>query len=556
MKSDIAIAQEAVLRPIVEIAREVGLSADEFDTYGRFKAKVLPSALTRLANHPDGKLVIVTAMTPTIAGEGKTTTTIGLGQGMARIGKRAVVTLREPAMGPVFGAKGGAAGGGYSQVVPMEDINLHFTGDFHAITSANNVLAALVDNHLQQGNQLGLDSRRITWRRCLDVNDRALRSVVIGLGGASEGVPRETGFDITPASEVMAAFCLASDMPDLQQRLGRMIVGFTRSGQPVTASDMQATGALSALLREAINPNLVQTLEGGPALVHGGPFANIAHGTNSLRATRLALKLGDYALVETGFGADLGFEKFCNIVARQSGLVPDAAVIIASVRALKRHGGVAAGDLVAANADAVLAGLPNLVQHVENVRQFGVPALVALNVFDTDTDSELAVVERSMGAAGIPYARSYMHTEGGEGGRALAHELVSLLEREQTMFRPLYGDDMRLSEKISTVARQVYRADGVDMSIAAAHDLERFEKLGYGRLPVCIAKTQYSFSDDATLLNAPRGFRVTVRSVRLSAGAGFVVALTGDIMTMPGLSKRPAAERIGIGENGLLVGLD
>ena len=557
MLSDIEIAQAAVPRPIARVAAEAGLLEDEIDLYGRYKAKVLPQAFARLVDRPDGKLVIVTAMTPTVAGEGKTTTTIGLGQALVALGKRAVVTLREPAMGPVFGVKGGAAGGGYSQVIPMEDINLHFTGDFHAITAANNLLAALIDNHLQQGNELGLDPRRISWRRCLDVNDRSLRAVISGLGGPTEGVPRETGFDITPASEIMAIFGLASDLDDLHARLGRIVVGFSRTNAPIRAADLHAEGALTALLKDALNPNLVQTLEGGPALVHGGPFANIAHGTNTIRATRLALKLGQYALVETGFGADLGFEKFCDIVSHQSGLIPDAAVVIASVRALKLHGGADKRDLATEAVAAVRAGMPNLLRHVENVRAFGLPALVAINIFPTDSEAELGAVEEELARAGVAHARSDIHARGGAGGRELGEALIALLDgpAEGPGFAPLYADELGLREKIETVATRIYRAAGVDFVGTATRDLALFERLGYGRLPVCIAKTQYSFSDDPALLNAPEGFRLGVRAARLSAGAGFVVALTGEIMTMPGLAKVPAAERIGVGADGRITGL-
>jgi formate--tetrahydrofolate ligase len=557
MKSDIEIAQEATPKPILEIGAAAGLLDDELDLYGRYKAKVLPAAFARLAHAPDGKLVIVTAITPTVAGEGKTTTTVGLCQALCAIGKRAVVTIREPAMGPVFGVKGGAAGGGYSQVIPMEDINLHFTGDFHAITAANNLLAALIDNHLQQGNALSIDSRRLTWRRCLDVNDRSLRSVISGLGGATEGIPRETGFDITPASEIMAIFGLAENLTDLEARLGRIVVGFTRAGAPVRASDLNAQGALTVLLKDALNPNLVQTLEGGPALVHGGPFANIAHGTNTVRATRLALKMGEYALVETGFGADLGFEKFCDIVARQSGLRPDAAVVIASTRALKLHGGADKNDLKTENVEAIVRGIPNLLRHVENVRLFGLPALVAINIFPTDTEAELTAIEEAIERAGVAGARSDIHARGGAGGKELAERLVEVLDGSgrRAEFRALYDDALPLRQKIETVATRIYRASGVDFVGTAPKDLALFEKLGYGHLPVCIAKTQYSFSDNAALLNAPDNFRVSVRSARLSAGAGFVVALTGEIMTMPGLGKVPAAERIGIGADGKIKGL-
>ena len=493
MKSDIEIAQEASPKPIADIAAAAGLLADELDLYGRYKAKVRQAAMDRLADQPDGKLVVVTAMTPTVAGEGKTTVTVGLGQALCAIGKRAVVTLREPAMGPVFGVKGGAAGGGYSQVIPMEDINLHFTGDFHAITSANNLLAALIDNHLQHGNSLGIDSRRITWRRCLDVNDRSLRAVITGLGGSTEGVPRETGFDITPASEVMAIFCLAENLADLNERLGRIVVGSTRAGTPVRAADLNAQGALTVLLKDALNPNLVQTLEGGPALVHGGPFANIAHGTNSIRATRLARKLGDYALVETGFGADLGFEKFCDIVARQTGLHPDAALVIASTRALKLHGGVDKADLQTENVAAVRRGMPNLLRHVQNVALYGLPSLVAINIFGTDTELELQAVEEMLASAGIAAARCDIHARGGVGGRELAERLVALLDHAHAGdFHMLYPNEMPLKHKIETVATQIYRASGVDFVGTAPRDLALFEKLGYGHLPVCIAKTQYS----------------------------------------------------------------
>ena len=556
MKRDIEIAQEAQPRPILEIGIEAGLREDELEWYGPYKAKVLPAAFERLRNQPNGKLVLTTGMTPTVAGEGKTTTTVGLGQALCRLGKRAVVTIREPAMGPVFGVKGGAAGGGYSQVLPMEDINLHFTGDMHAITAANNLLAAIIDNHLQQGNALRIDSRRITWRRCLDVNDRSLRDVITGLGGPSEGVPRETGFDITPASEIAAIFCLAEDLADLTERLGRIVVGFTRDGEPVCASDLHSQGALTVLLKDAINPNLVQTLEGGPAFVHGGPFGNIAHGTNSIRAIRLALKLGEYALVETGFGTDLGFEKFCDIVATQARLTPDAAVIVASVRALKLHGGAPKNCLTTENVDALRAGIPNLLRHVDIVQQFGVPALVAINIFPADTEAEFCALEQELERARIPAARSDIHARGGEGGQELATALVDLLDREPTQFRPLYLPHMSLRRKIETIAMHLYCAEGVDFVGTAPRDLDRYEKLGYGALPVCMAKTQYSFSDDPARLNAPEDFRITVRSARLSAGAGFVVALTGEIMTMPGLSKTAAAERITVDPDGRISGLD
>jgi formate--tetrahydrofolate ligase len=556
IKTDIEIAQEAPIRPILEVAAQAGLFEDELELYGRYKAKVLPPAFERLRGHPDGKLIIATAMTPTVAGEGKTTTTIGLCQALQKEGKRAVATIREAAMGPVFGIKGGAAGGGYSQVIPMEDINLHFTGDFHAITAANNLLAALLDNHLQQDNELDVDPRKITWRRCLDVNDRSLRNVITGLGGPWEGIPRETGFDITPASEVMAVFCLAENLADLTERLGGMVLGYSRDNMPIRASDLHAQGALAAMLRDAMNPNLVQTLEGGPALIHGGPFANIAHGTNTIRATRLALKLGEYVVVETGFGADLGFEKFCDIVAPQTGVCPDAAVIIASARALKLHGGVSKDRLMDENVAAVRAGMPNLLRHAANVRQFGLPALVAVNIFSSDSEAELAAIDEELAAAGIPHARSDVRAAGGEGGREMARALIDLVEGQKSGFHPLYALDLSLREKIETIATRVYRAAGVDYVGTALRDLGRFERLGYAHLPVCMAKTQYSFSDDVNKLNAPDGFRITVRSARLSAGAGFVIALTGEIMTMPGLSKIPAAERISVSPDGRISGLD
>jgi formate--tetrahydrofolate ligase len=555
VKTDIEIAHEVKPRSIIEIAAEVGLREDELELYGRYKAKILPAAFERLRQWPDGKLVIVTAMTPTVAGEGKTTTTIGLGQALCRIGKRGVAAIREPAMGPVFGVKGGATGGGYAQVIPMEDINLHFTGDFHAITAANNLLAAMIDNHLQQGNGLDIDPRRITWRRCLDINDRALRNIVIGLGGPSSGIPRESGFDITPASEIMAVFCLAEDLTDLSTRLGRMVIGYTQGNEPVRVSDLKVQGALTTLLKDAINPNLVQTLEGGPALIHGGPFGNIAHGTNSIRATRMALKLGDYALVETGFGADLGFEKFCDIVARQTGLYPDAAVIVASARALKLHGGMPKNQLTVEDVDAVHAGMPNLLRHVQIVREFGVPVLVAINVFPTDTEAEISTIEQELSRIGVPAACSTVYMHGGSGGRELATALVDLLERERTHFCLLYPDDLPLQQKIERIATRVYGACSVDFTATALRDLERYEQLGYGSLPICMAKTQYSFSDDPSRLNTPQNFRISVRSVRLAAGAGFVVALTGDIMTMPGFGKSPAAERISVRDDGNVIGL-
>jgi formate--tetrahydrofolate ligase len=556
MKPDIEIAHEARPRPILEIGLEAGLLAEELESYGPYKAKVLPLAFDRLSSAPNGKLVLITGMTPTVAGEGKTTVTVGLGQALRKLGKEAIVTIREPAMGPVFGVKGGAAGGGFSQVLPMEDINLHFTGDMHAITAANNLLAAIIDSHLQQGNSLGIDSRRVTWRRCLDVNDRSLRDIITGLGGPSQGIPRETGFDITPASEIAAIFCLAEDLADLSERLARIVVGYTRNNEPVRASDLHSEGALTVLLKDALNPNLVQTLENGPAFVHGGPFGNIAHGTNSIRATRLALKLGEYALVETGFGSDLGFEKFCDIVAAQSHLSPDAAVIVASGRALKLHGGVSKNQLAQENVKAIMAGMPNLLRHIDIVRQFGLPAIVAINIFPPDTEAELSALEQELQNAGVPAARADVYGRGGDGGRELASCLVDLVRREPSQFRPLYLPHTSLRRKIETIAMHLYCAEGVDFVATAERDLHRFEKLGYGSLPICMAKTQYSFSDDPVRLNAPEDFRITVRSARLSAGAGFVVALTGEIMTMPGLSKTAVAERISVSPDGRISGLD
>ena len=554
IKSDIEIAQEAKLLPNTDIADACGMDGAYIEQYGRYKAKI-DNRFLKETNRPDGKLVLVTAITPTPAGEGKTTTTVGLADGLRRIGRNAVVALREPSLGPVFGIKGGAAGGGYAQVVPMEDINLHFTGDFHAIGAANNLLAAMLDNHIQQGNALGIDVKRITWRRCVDMNDRQLRSIVDGLGGRMQGVPREDGFDITVASEVMAVLCLASDIPDLKARLGRIVVGYTYDDAPVTAADLKAAGAMAALLKDALKPNLVQTLEHTPALIHGGPFANIAHGCNSVTATRMALKLGDYAITEAGFGADLGAEKFLDIKCRMAGLKPDAVVVVATVRALKHHGGAARAELGREDLAALERGLPNLLQHVDNIKNvFGLPCVVAINAFPTDTAAELRLVEEKCRELGVSVALSEVWAKGGAGGTALAEEVVRLCEQPSD-FRYSYALGGSIEEKLETICRRIYHADGVVLTPAAQKQARRLTELGFGELPICMAKTQYSFSDDPSLLGAPRGFTVTVRNLKVSAGAGFLVALTGDIMTMPGLPKVPAAERIDVDENGRISGL-
>lgn len=556
MLSDIEIAQRASLRPIRDVASDLGLGEGEWLPYGRFKAKIDQTAFDRLADRPDGKLVLVTAINPTPAGEGKTTTTVGLGQALCRLGKRAVIALREPSLGPVFGIKGGAAGGGYAQVVPMEEINLHFTGDLHAITSANNLLSALIDNHLQQGNALGLDARRIVWRRCLDINDRALRHLIIGLGGRGDGIPREEGFNITAASEIMAVLCLASDMADLIARLERLVIGYTRDGGAVTAGDLNVAGALGALLKDALQPNLVQTLEGTPALIHGGPFANIAHGCSSLMATRLGLKLGDYLLTEAGFGADLGAEKFFDIKCRAGSLNPAAAVLVATVRALKYNGGQSRTALAEENLVALKRGLPNLIKHIENLRLFGVPTLVVLNRFATDTEAELALVAEACAQQNVRAVRSDAYSRGGAGGEEAAQALCDLTDGQPpAAFQPLYPDDLPLREKIRLIARRVYGADDIVLTAAADKDLAAFSEMGYDRFPVCIAKTQYSLSDDPTRLSRPTGWNLTVREARLSAGAGFVVALTGEIMTMPGLPKKPAAESVTVTADGTVSGL-
>ncbi len=555
MKSDIEIAQEARLAPIARIAERTGVPAEYTEPYGQYKAKVDYRLLRDLPERK-GKLILVTAITPTPAGEGKTTTTIGLADGLRRIGKNAMVALREPSLGPVFGIKGGAAGGGYAQVVPMEDINLHFTGDFHAIGAANNLLAAMLDNHIYQGNALQIDPRRITWRRCVDMNDRQLRYITDGLGGRVNGVPREDGYDITVASEIMAVFCLSGSIGELKERLSRMIVGYTYADTPVTAGDLHAVGAMAALLKDALKPNLVQTLEGTPAFVHGGPFANIAHGCNSVIATRMALRLSEYAVTEAGFGADLGAEKFLDIKCRAAGLTPDATVVVATIRALKMHGGVPKTELSGENLAALEAGLPNLLRHVSNIREvYGIPAVVAVNRFPTDTDAEIALVIRRCAELGVRAVLSDVWAEGGAGGEALAREVVLLCEEETPSFRYAYETDAPLTDKIDAVVRRIYRGAGVSILPAAQKQIDRLTALGYGSLPICIAKTQYSFSDDPTKTGAPEGFTVTVRNVRVSAGAGFVVVLTGDIMTMPGLPKQPAAERIDVDEDGRITGL-
>ena len=551
--SDIEIAQSAKMLPITEVAARAGLSEDQLECYGRYKAKV---DIHSLADVPQkGKLVLVTAINPTPAGEGKTTTSVGLADALCGMGKSTMLCLREPSLGPVFGIKGGAAGGGHAQVVPMEDINLHFTGDFHAIGAANNLCAAMLDNHIKQGNQLGIDPRRIVWKRVVDMNDRQLRSVVDGLGGIANGMPREDGFDITVASEVMAAFCMATDLMDLRDRLGRMVVAYTYDREPVTVSDIHAQGAMAALLKDAIKPNLVQTLEGNPAFVHGGPFANIAHGCNSVEATTTALKLADYVVTEAGFGADLGAEKFLDIKCRAAGLVPSAVVLVATVRALKYNGGVPKDALTEENLDALAAGMPNLLRHVSNIRDvWGLPVVVAINAFPTDSAAELALIEEKCNKLGVNVALSEVWSKGGEGGRALAEEVLRLCD-EPSDFRYAYDLDAPLADKISAIACRVYHADGVDFAPKAARMLRQLEEQGFGRLPICMAKTQYSFTDDAKRLGAPEGFRITVRDVRVSAGAGFVVALTGDIMTMPGLPRVPAAEKIDVTPDGRITGL-
>ena len=554
MLTDIEIASQASMLPITEVAAGLGVCADELEPYGRYKAKFSEEVFSRLADAPDGKLILVTAINPTPAGEGKTTTTVGLGEAMPRIGKKAVIALREPSLGPVFGVKGGAAGGGYSQVVPMEDINLHFTGDMHAITAANNLLCALIDNHIQQGNALGIDPRRILFKRCLDMNDRALRHTVIGLGGKANCTPREDGFQITVASEVMAILCLAADLGDLKRRLGEILVAYTYAGEPVYCRDLSAEGAMTALLKDAIKPNLVQTLENTPALMHGGPFANIAHGCNSVRATKLALKLADYCITEAGFGSDLGAEKFMDIKCRMAGLTPSAVVLVATIRALKYNGGVPKAELSAENTAALEKGLPNLEKHIENMKKFGVPVVVAINRFATDTDAEIAVLAGKMEALGVPFSLCEHFAKGGEGAIDLAEKVVAACE-EPSHFHPIYELDQPIEAKIETIAREIYGADGVEYTAAAKKAIKDITALGKGDLPICMAKTQYSLSDNQKLLGRPTGFVIHVGEVRLSAGAGFIVVQTGDIMTMPGLPKVPAANNIDIDESGRITGL-
>lgn len=555
MKTDIQIAQEAELLPIREVAEKLDITEDELELYGKYKAKLSDEYMERISKNPDGKLILVTAINPTPAGEGKTTTSVGLGQAFGRLGKKAVIALREPSLGPCFGIKGGAAGGGLSQVVPMEDLNLHFTGDFHAITSANNLLAAMLDNHIQQGNELGIDTRSVVWKRCLDMNDRVLRNVVVGLGAKTDGFVREDHFVITVASEIMAVLCLADDMKDLKQRLGRMVVAYNYEGEPVTAADLKAVGAMAALLKDALKPNLIQTLEHTPAIVHGGPFANIAHGCNSVRATKMALKMADYVITEAGFGADLGAEKFMDIKCRMAGLKPDAVVLVATVRALKYNGGVPKNELSAENMEALHKGIVNLEKHIENLHKFGVPIVVTLNSFVTDTEAEISYIRKFCEERNCEFALSEVWEKGGEGGIPLAEKVLDTLENKESDFHVLYENELSLKEKIETVAREIYGADGVNYTSAASKQLKKLEELGFGKLPVCMAKTQYSLSDDPTLLGRPEGFSISVREAYVSAGAGFVVVLTGAVMTMPGLPKAPAAFNIDVNEEGVITGL-
>ena len=555
MRTDIQIAQEAVMEPIAKVAERIGIPEEGLELYGKYKAKLSEEFLDSIKDRADGKLVLVTAINPTPAGEGKTTTSIGLGQALGILGKKAVIALREPSLGPCFGIKGGAAGGGYSQVVPMEELNLHFTGDFHAVTAANKLLAALLDNHIHQGNELQIDSRQIVWKRCMDMNDRALRNIVVGLGSKADGFVREDHFVITVASEIMAILCLAEDMKDLKERLSRIIVAYNYAGEPVTAGELQAVGAMAALLKDAIKPNLIQTLEHTPALVHGGPFANIAHGCNSVRATTAALKMADYCITEAGFGADLGAEKFFDIKCRMAGLVPDAVVLVATVRALKYNGGVAKTDLETEDLKALEKGIANLEKHIENLQKYGVPVVVTLNSFTTDTEAEVDFVRNFCQERGCEFALSEVWAKGGQGGVALAEKVLETLEKKESRFSMLYGDDLPLKEKIKTVAEEIYGAGSVSFSAAAQRQLQKLEELGFGRLPVCMAKNQYSLSDDPKKLGRPEGFELTVREVYVSAGAGFVVALTGDVLTMPALSKKPAAYNIDVDENGTITGL-
>lgn len=555
MKTDIEIAQEAVMENITEVAKKLGITEDELELYGRYKAKISDEYIESISQREDGKLILVTAINPTPAGEGKTTTSVGLGQAFGKLGKKAIIALREPSLGPCFGIKGGAAGGGYAQVVPMEDLNLHFTGDFHAITSANNLLAAILDNHIQQGNELQIDPRQIVWKRCLDMNDRVLRNIVVGLGNKMDGMVREDHFVITVASEIMAILCLASDMHDLKERLGRIIVAYNFAGQPVTAGDLKAVGSMAALLKDAMKPNLIQTLEHTPALVHGGPFANIAHGCNSIRATKAALKMADYVITEAGFGADLGAEKFFDIKCRMGGLKPDAVVLVATVRALKYNGGVAKSELSKENLEALKAGISNLEKHIENLHKYRVPIVVTLNAFVSDTEEEIRFVRQFCEERGCEFAISKVWENGGEGGIELAQKVLETLEEKESHFQVLYGDELSLKEKIHAVATEIYGADGVSYAPAAEKQLRKLEELGFGELPVCMAKTQYSLSDDPTLLGRPSGFQLNVREAYVSAGAGFVVVLTGAVMTMPGLPKEPAAYRIDVDDNGKITGL-
>ena len=555
MLSDIEIAQKAHMLPITEVAGKLGIGEEDIELYGRYKAKLSMDLIKRVQDKPDGKLILVTAITPTPAGEGKSTTTVGLAQGLAKIGQKVIVALREPSLGPCMGIKGGAAGGGYSQVVPMEDINLHFTGDFHAITSAHMLLAAMLDNHIQQGNALNIDPRRIVWKRVVDMNDRELRNIVVGLGGKAHGVPRQDGFDITVASEVMAILCLATGLHDLKERLSKIIVAYDYSGNPITAGMLKAQGAMAALLKDAVKPNLVQTLENVPPIIHGGPFANIAHGCNSVMATKTALKLADYTITEAGFGADLGAEKFFDIKCRYAGLKPDAVVLVATVRALKMHGGVPKTDLATPDVEAVKRGIVNLEKHIENIKQYGLPLVVAINAFAQDTPEELEAIRSHCAAHGVNVALSEVFAKGGEGGIELAKEVVALATSGKADFKLLYGEELSLKEKIETIAKKIYGAVGVNYTKEANNALKDFEKMGYGHLPVCMAKTQYSFSDDPALLGRPEGFEITIKNCRIAAGAGFVVVLTGAIMTMPGLPKVPAAEKIDVSDDGVISGL-
>ena len=555
MKSDIQIAQEAIMLPIKEVAAKLDICEDDLELYGKYKAKLSDDLMKKIENNPNGKLILVTAINPTPAGEGKTTTSVGLGQAFGKLGKKAIIALREPSLGPCFGIKGGAAGGGYAQVVPMEDLNLHFTGDFHAITSANNLLAAILDNHIQQGNELGIDPRQIVWKRCIDMNDRVLRNIVVGLGSKTDGMVREDHFVITVASEIMAILCLADDMHDLKRRLSQIIVAYSFDGKPVTAGDLKATGAMAALLKDALKPNMIQTLEHTPAIVHGGPFANIAHGCNSVRATKTALKLADYVITEAGFGADLGAEKFFDIKCKKAGLKPDAVVLVATIRALKYNGGVAKADLGAENLEALKKGIVNLEKHIENLQKYGVPVVVTLNSFVTDTKAETDFVEKFCKDRDCEFALSEVWEKGGEGGVALAEKVLETIEKKESHFVPLYEDSLSLEEKIEKIAKEIYGADGVTYAPAAKKELKRITDLGMGHFPVCMAKTQYSLSDDQTKLGRPSGFTVNVREVYVSAGAEFVVALTGSIMTLPGLGKTPAAYGIDVDDNGVITGL-